>query len=1245
MARLISRTQVEEQQDFIRDTSFAQNVTISGSFLVSQSFDLGSDPSEKSTITGSVELTGSLTIDGPLNVVGDQALNLTASVSLDSLDSQRFGGIKPEDFGAMDATLYVSSTTGNDNNDGRTQQFPVRTVKRAAEIASAGDDGRFGLDSGSLFTGFRIEVSAGTYLEDNPIELPKNTTVWGAGLRVCKVLAKNENEDLFWVNSGNYLAEMTFGGLRVFPSVDNSKSGFAVAFAPNAFITTSPYVQNCSMISNQENSFLEPYEDIPAGGGGLNVDGNVIHPDSPLASMVLDAYTQVAPNGVGCQVVGRGFIQLVSFFTNFSAYSVKVIDGGQAVLLNSNTSFGDFGMYASGSRFITGSGGNQNAFINVQDNYSIIVDTIERGLDEIPDLVPNTEDGIKVTNELQVFNTGEQASDNDVNAVVSDYSLIANLIERGVEDKLPILALSSDRGYNSGSVWNIYGDTQITSSVTASEDDLNTINTNYDIVLDIIERGNAATSSYTYEDNVSSSIKVTEVDQYKTTAVTDDTKNTISSRFDTVISIIRNGVDVIPDIETNTSQSYKVTNTSQYITDLSASLEVREIVSASFSTVYDILDNGTGSAPTIVESSSFENPTIDYQNAYTLLKENLPFIQKETIAYLSSSWSEFYYSESKCERALGYIVSGAAHDLLFGGNEESVRNGNFYYLYPSEATTIQKSPTLTAIKYAAGIVDNILADITFQETTAEVDNAYELLFENKTFIQSESIAYLSSSWSTFDYNEAKCVRDIGYIIDAVATDIKYGGNERSVIAGNFYYKYPSNATVNFQSNTDGQLNQTIDGINYAKRLAEKLVKNETFVTQSLSTLEVIDTIFENRSLIQNEKITYINTTYPNFSYNEAKCKRDTGYILDAVLTDLKYGGVERTQNAGLYYFSYPSIANTTQLEETLEGIGYSKGFVNEVAKSNLIETPSQQLNINKRIKIGDIDYVTSSISGTDFESKHISGSVGIVEDIIRFGNDSILAAIAENTGSFDWSVTSPLNVSEILQVTASVSTSISSSIFDDISGSFDTVIKIIESGSSIVTEETIGTGSAPVPESQIGDPISTIGIPKDSYGDGLVKTVTTTIIPTFDLVENTNAGIKFGSDTQITGSITSSVSESLKVSSSFSDIIDIIRYGTSGSLSLSGSFDTSTYYEVVTPETGDYYIINRAQLDEFDGVRAGGSFNTDENTGSFSDGIKDPTLTLKRGEMYTFSINDLGQETNVISEPFWIKTKRVAGKI
>ena len=324
MARLIPQKQIEEINIFKDSISVANSVFISGSLYVSQSVNIGNSLLDKQEITGSVEITGSLSVDGNLTFKNaNNRLDATASFSDVSLDTQLFAGIRPEDFVASEATIYVSSTRGSDDNDGRSPAFPLRTIKKAAQLATPGDDGRYGLPTGSLFTGYRIDVDTGTYIEDNPIELPRNTTVWGSGLRVTKIVAKNENEDLFWVNSGCYLAEMTFAGLRVYPSVDNSQKGFAIAFAPNAFITTSPYIQNCSMISNQENSFLEAYEEIPAGGGGLNVDGNKIHPDSPLASMVLDAYTQIAPNGVGCQVVGRGFIQLVSFFTNFSAYSGK----------------------------------------------------------------------------------------------------------------------------------------------------------------------------------------------------------------------------------------------------------------------------------------------------------------------------------------------------------------------------------------------------------------------------------------------------------------------------------------------------------------------------------------------------------------------------------------------------------------------------------------------------------------------------------------------------------------------------------------------------------------------------------------------------------------------------------------------------------------------------------------------------------------------------------------------------------
>jgi len=1163
MARLISRTQVEEIQDFIRDTSFAQNVTISGSLLVSQSFSMGSDPDVVSDITGSVFITGSLTIDGPLNVTGDQALNLTASVSLDALDTQRFGGIKPEDFGAMDATLYVSSTSGDDNNDGRTQQFPLRTIKRAAEIAASGDDGRFGLPTGSLFTGFRIEVGAGTYLEDNPIELPKNTTVWGAGLRVCKVLAKNENEDLFWVNSGNYLAEMTFGGLRVFPSVDNSRSGFAVAFAPNAFITTSPYVQNCSMISNQENSFLEAYEDIPPGGGGLNVDGNIIHPDSPLASMVLDAYTQVAPNGVGCQVVGRGFIQLVSFFTNFSAYAVKVLDGGQAVLLNSNTSFGDYGMYSSGSRFITGSGGNIQAFNRVRDNYTIIIDTIEDGLSAIPEFVPNTNDGIKVTDELQYFINGS-SSDEVAEQAKSEYRLVSNIVDSGVSNIPSLLAKSSTRGYSSGSVWNISYGIQTTGSTFAGTDDVSIISDRFQKVKETLELGARATASYTLVDNIDALIKTQNVSQYKDSdAGTSSEVDNVSRNFDTILKIVEYGINdadnPIASLSGSNDSNIKVTETPQFITDISSSAEVRNKISSSFATVYRILEKGTDYAPNIVQSSSFENPSIDYQNGYNALLGNLSFIQEETIAYLSSSWSTFDYNEVTCKRDLGYIVSGAAHDLLYGGNEESVRNGNFYYLYPSEATSSQKQQTLDAIKYAGGLAERVIGDVTYVEPSVNVQNSYDLLVNNKEFIQEEVVAYVSSSWRGFDYNEDKCKRDVGHIIDAVTTDLRYGGNERSRIAGEFYYLYPSEATTT-------QLLPTLDGIRWAKNLSKKLILNETFVTASAVTQSVYDLIVNNRDLIQEETVNFIDTQFPNLVYLRDKCKRDTGYIVDAVATDYLYGGNEKSVRAGLYYGQVPSKVNGEQLNETLDGIHYAKTFVEKVIQNQVVEIPEVIDNTYSRIRAGNILPVTSSlVSGSESERIKVSSSFGLVEDIIKQGEDSLLAAIAGNTPNFNYTINEPKLTTSGTIVTSSADTDV----VNNITSSYKIITDIITNGlGSTPSEVTNWTGSIKVTDTNQfingssvatttqGDLVSSsISIVKHAVENG------TGSLPT--LVDNTQGLIKVTSETQFTtSSISASIDDISFISESFEIVTRILQFG-------SGSYQTASLYgsEVTTDTT------------------------------------------------------------------------------
>jgi hypothetical protein len=183
MARLIPRKQIEDQQDIsgsfvVRENlSVGNDAIVSGSLLVSQSFFFGNDTGSRNEITGSLFFTGSLVIDGELNLANLTQLSATASNALLANDTILYDGLRSKDFGANVPTIYVSSTDGDDNNDGRSIQYPLKTIKRASLLATPGYDGRYGLDSGSLYNGYVIRVQAGTYLEDNPVILPKNSTM------------------------------------------------------------------------------------------------------------------------------------------------------------------------------------------------------------------------------------------------------------------------------------------------------------------------------------------------------------------------------------------------------------------------------------------------------------------------------------------------------------------------------------------------------------------------------------------------------------------------------------------------------------------------------------------------------------------------------------------------------------------------------------------------------------------------------------------------------------------------------------------------------------------------------------------------------------------------------------------------------------------------------------------------------------------------------------------------------------
>ena len=99
-------------------------------------------------------------------------------------------------------------------------------------------------------------------------------------------------------------------------------------------------------------------------------------------------------------------------------------------------------------------------------------------------------------------------------------------------------------------------------------------------------------------------------------------------------------------------------------------------------------------------------------------------------------------------------------------------------------------------------------------------------------------------------------------------------------------------------------------------------------------------IEQNRKFISKEVINYINFTFPNFSYNQETCERDTGLILDAIALDINRGlnANYLTRQAAERYYSSVSgrIAVTTQLDETKAGVARARDITVAALTNDLL---------------------------------------------------------------------------------------------------------------------------------------------------------------------------------------------------------------------------------------------------------------------------------------------------------------------
>lgn len=392
--------------------------------------------------------------------------------------------------------------------------------------------------------------------------------------------------------------------------------------------------------------------------------------------------------------------------------------------------------------------------------------------------------------------------------------------------------------------------------------------------------------------------------------------------------------------------------------------------------IIDWIDNGVAPATISADISAADPSLVAGFNALQLRKAE---IQSDALGYVHKHFQDLSFNEDTCSRDVGYIVDAMCYDMVFGSNFASIIAGKSYHRALSSTQLVlneQKHASLGLVKFlkykaksiaASGAIAKVsttISDIknsifggavprfvwpTFTGADAENFLAAKVIFDNKKFIQAETLAFIEENYPAIDYSKDTCARDVGYIVDAVRYDLTYGGNFATRQAAMAYYSALTDAlqidnadktaTLAAYSNLKTLLEDIANsglsaytalqnnvsyisgtsGDSASATLVGTLIQDvidyiddpvTNAITETLpSTSWVSSDLVAANSILQSQKtslrasiISFINTTYPNLVYDDVTCSRDVGLIIDAIGYDLMFGSNFRSVKSGMAYY-------------------------------------------------------------------------------------------------------------------------------------------------------------------------------------------------------------------------------------------------------------------------------------------------------------------------------------------------------
>jgi CTP:phosphocholine cytidylyltransferase-like protein len=1005
-------------------------------------------------------------------------------------------------------TLYVTMD-GNDTNDGRAQD----SARACRTIGGA-------LNSPYYQPGTQILVSAGFYLEDNPLRMKPYTSIRGSDIRTTFIEPINKTQDLFHVDSGCYLNYMTFlngrSGLLEGPYEQGFNRGaYATAFPPSTGedridLFHSPYIQNCTNQSGPwlkdgtmfvPNQTVQVPQAVGTGTWAANTTSIVVTVGEGVVSQGMtinagqqnlgffDARTLMLANKPFLQEQVVAYVDQ-TFNSGFTYDQVKcfrdigfIVDSIALDLRQSSESESIF----AGLQYW-----NQNGYVDAIDGQ---ITTTSNAINFLKGLAVSTATtfgnaetgavvGARFDKILEILNTSTTGGtfQNWISgSIVANGTATSTSTYVNAYDAL-ILAKEALADQVIGWI----GGTGFTSFSTATcRRDVGYLIDS--VAFDLLHGGNKQSikSGVYYFDYVDTS-----------TNIVNEVPQTVAA-YNFIRSLVSDVVLATPVITTYQGTFTQVTAYN------SATIYEVELLQDKIDVITNIIRNGpseitTGTRiPINLETSG----AVGVLNAYELLQLNRQFIQHETIAYINQTFGTFDYSREKCFRDVGILVENISYDASFGGNQKAVESGLAYYDGVISRISGQETQTISAIDYLNNLSQQIIVNNTVTDllsgtgTYAQVFNpsitgggiasdsindlfniittiindgpnaapviytstgpdaayvaAQTLMEANRKFIQQDTINWINNTFLSFPYSEIKCRRDTGLIIDAVTQDMLYptSSHSQSTFAGLQYWNQN-----NYVGDIEDQLTPTVDAITYLKELSTKIIQNVTpaddLVARYQSTItqvtnltpatsveiDVIEPLYDvileilngnklgwtdrivpnttasnllstnngfellqaNKNYLGHEVTAYVNAVNPGLVYDIDKCRRDVGYMVDAISFDLLHGGNRQTIQNGLYYYGFNTSTSVIshQSTQTVAAFNYLSTLMQNVVQNVLI-TATYQTQSGQNISL---------TTATAFEAQVLANAISTITSIISSGpsvaaGPSGIALTASTTGT------------------------------------------------------------------------------------------------------------------------------------------------------------------------------------------------------------------------------------------------------